>query len=350
MSNKSNKILRLENIDKVILFGGSRLLVAASDKIREIGLEILVYTSPRHAEEGIERNGKKFIDILNEKNIKCIITQDINSESSLINEISNNTIGLGFGEAWSFSKTIIDAFDGKLLDFMCIPLPRYRGGAHYSWLILSGQREWGCCIQVINEDMIQGEFDSGEIIKRRYYSFPDECRLPEDFFDYAEKENIRLIENFICEIKGNVQYQLEEINEEQSLFFSRLNTVQNGWIDWSWSGKEIERFICAFDEPYVGAGTMIEGNVVRLKSAKLIEGEKDFHPFQSGLIARIEEDKSIVVITTDGLLKIMTLNNSEGVNINKSVRLGARFFTPKEKLEEAMSFRASYGAWGLTNG
>ena len=47
---------------------------------------------------------------------------------------------------------------------MGIPLPRYRGGAHFSWMIMQNEKNNGACLQLINEDMVQGVYDSGEIL------------------------------------------------------------------------------------------------------------------------------------------------------------------------------------------
>ena len=49
---------------------------------------------------------------------------------------------------------------------------------------------------------------------------------------------------------------------------------------------DVERFICAFDEPYVGASTNLNGDIVRIKSVCLSQQDGFFHHFQSGLIYR----------------------------------------------------------------
>ncbi|MGE5473210.1 MAG: hypothetical protein ACM3UU_03200 [Ignavibacteriales bacterium] len=349
MESRSNKLLQIENINKIILFGGSSLLAAACKNFKEIGLKTLVYTSPRHAQEIIGINGEKLSEALDKMSVCYFISEDINLEQGLLKEIDQNTLGLGLGEAWSFNKKIIDLFDGRLMDFMSIPLPRYRGGAHYTWAILRDERNWGCNIQVINEDMVQGEFDSGEIVKSREYVFPKNCRIPQDFFDYAEKQDMDFVLEFISEISLGKTFELKEIKEEESLYFPRLNTIQHGWIDWSWSGEEIERFICAFDCPYAGAGTTLNNSQVRLKGAYMESDEDVFHPFQNGLITRINKDGSIMIATTNGHLKIDEIFDETGVLINNKLKTGMRFYTPQEKIQSAMTFQAEYGVWGLKN-
>ena len=38
-------------------------------------------------------------------------------------------------------------------------------------------------------------------------------------------------------------------DEKNSSYWPRLNSKIHGWIDWSWSPKEISDFIKAFDDP-----------------------------------------------------------------------------------------------------
>ena len=76
------------------------------------------------------------------------------------------------------------------------------------------------------------------------------------------------------------------------LYFPRLHTAANGWINWQWSAVEIERFCNAFDEPYPGAGTFCKDVEVRLRDVSLAQGESvSCHPFSAGLIVRIHREQ-----------------------------------------------------------
>ena len=48
---------------------------------------------------------------------------------------------------------------------MGIPLPKYRGGAHFTWMILQNEKNNGACFRIINENSEQGVFDSGDKIE-----------------------------------------------------------------------------------------------------------------------------------------------------------------------------------------
>ncbi|MBT6206876.1 MAG: DUF4910 domain-containing protein [Francisellaceae bacterium] len=125
-------IVKYNKINKVILFGGAPLLVSTVKYLQEVNLDVLVYTSPRHAAEVLGCSGVTLKQSLDSLGVRYYSVKDINSDESVLSEITSNTLGIGMGEAWSFCSDIINKFGGMLLDFMGIPHPRYRGGAHYT--------------------------------------------------------------------------------------------------------------------------------------------------------------------------------------------------------------------------
>ncbi len=333
--------------DKVILFGGSLTLVGLAQWLKSEHMKVFIYTSPRHAAEPLGTDGKTLAERLDRLELSYIETEDINAQHELVDEITPTTMGIGIGEAWSFDAEIIEAFGGRLLDYMGIPLPRYRGGAHYTWMILREDRDSGCCLQVINTDMVQGVFDSGEIVKSRSFQFPQTARIPDDYFDAEVEQAILFIKEFLVEVQQGKDFILKDLDESKSLYLPRLYTIKQGWIDWSWSGRDIERFIRAFDSPYMGASTIMDGDRVFLKDAHLEGTEAPFHPFQSGLITRLSEEEGAVVATREGHLHIKRVFDEKGQSLLPTLNAGMRFFTPLDQLEKALTYKATYGSKGL---
>jgi RimJ/RimL family protein N-acetyltransferase/methionyl-tRNA formyltransferase len=338
--------MRYNNINKVILFGGSLTLLGTIKYLKNENMNTLVYTSPRHASEILDESGTTINNELRELGVPFIVTDDINTENALLDEITPETLGIGFGEAWSFDKNIVNKFNGKLLDYMAIPLPRYRGGAHFTWMILRNDRQGSCNLQLVNTETIQGVYDSGEILKNKKYVFPEGIN-PKYYFDVEVREGVAFIAEFLDEIKSGKEFSLTKLNEDESLYLPRLNTLKNGWIDWAWSGEEISRFIRAFDTPYKGASTRVDGTRVFLKGAELDTKEKQFHPFQSGIITRITEKEGVVTATRSGHLKIKNVLNGNGELINSSLHTGLRFYTKPDDIQKAMEFKSEYGTKGL---
>jgi methionyl-tRNA formyltransferase len=334
--------MRFPPISSVILFGGAPILVAAAQRCRDRGLAVTVFTSPRHAAEVVTDDGRSLETMLAADGFTVVITDDLAAEQAeLLSRIDDHCLGLGFGEAWSFPPAIIAAFGGRLLDFMGIPHPRYRGGAHYTWMILRGDRRMGCNLQVINAEMVQGEHDSGAMVCSGSYELPPTVRTPQDYFDAAVPHEVAFIEAFLDRVAAGEDFAAQLPDESRSLFLPRLHTGRNGWIDWRWSGQEIERFICAFDRPYPGAGTRCEGRELRLRYARLLADEGPFHPFQSGLVTRIQTNGSVVA-TSDGHLLIGEVREAGGHTV--ALRPGQRLFTPNADLEAALLDRVNYGA------
>ena len=339
--------MRFDPVKKVILFGGSLTLVGLAEWLITKNIEVLIYTSPRHAREILTENKLTLSQLLKSKRIKYTITNNINKDKSIFKVVNNKTLGIGIGEAWSFDQKIIKLFSGKLLDFMGIPLPRYRGGAHYTWMIMSGERKNGVRLQIINKDMVQGKFDSGKIVYSLDYLMSKNELLPIHFFKREVKEGLKVLKIFLEKVKQGKNFKLKSINENESLFMPRLNTILNGWINWQWTGKEIESFIRSFDNPYKGASTRILGKKIHLKDVKLLKKGIKFHPFQSGIILRITKNDGLIVATTDGELGIKKVLDTSGKDIKNKFFPGNRMLTYHKDFESALRYSVDYGTKGL---
>ena len=140
------------------------------------------------------------------------IVDDICSNNIFQSLISETTLGIGIGEAWRFDKETIDKFNGRLLDYMGIPLPHYRGGAHFSWMILMGCKDGGCYLETVDENTEQGVCDTGLVIKSKEYQFPDTVRIPQDYFDYAFIEDMGFFIEFFKEMKNGKEFEIRSIN------------------------------------------------------------------------------------------------------------------------------------------
>jgi len=338
--------MRYDPIDNIILFGGSLTIVGLAEWLKNESVDVKIYTSKRHSIERLTKD-KNLEDLINEINVPYVITEDINIENTLTDEITPNTIGIGIGEAWSFNPSIIDAFGGKLLDFMGIPLPRYRGGAHYTWMILADEKNNGMRLQVINEEMIQGVFDSGEIVDSIDYQMLETDVKPSDYFAREVKESIEFIKSFLLEAREGKDFELKAIDESKSLYLPRLYTDVHAWIDWRrWNANEIERFIRAFDDPYMGARTTMNGSSIRLKDAVLISDSVNYHPFQSGLVVRKYNDQ-VMICCSGGMVAVSKITDDDGNDLMNSINIGDRLFTSEDAIEKSLNYSAVYDSAGL---
>ncbi|MCZ2481747.1 hypothetical protein G9H64_02160 [Aquirufa nivalisilvae] len=334
--------MKFGNISHVILLGGSRCTAELALYIKQSGiLRFDLFTAPRQLSDIIYPSGLTFEGYLKQNEIEYSVTEDINHCDSFLNSVTESSLAIGLGEAWSFKPEVIALFEGRLIDLMGIRLPQYRGGAHYTWQILRGNRIGACNLQVINEEMIQGVFDSGEIIKFKEYLFPNEARIPDDYFAFATSQEILFIKEFIDEISAGHHFHTFKLQENFSMYFPRLHTLKNAFIDWQWDSLDIEKFVCAFDDPYAGVSTQINDKMVRIKKARFETNDGPFHPFQCGLIYKIYQG-NLYVSTRQGTIILSEVNDTSGNAVIHELRTGDRFFTPQEWIENGLTTKIEY--------
>ncbi len=337
--------MRVGPVERVVLFGGGPIFARMVKEAKDLGMDPHVFAVKRHMDEEVE-NGVTLSEFLDREGVYSKLESDINSAADLKDVVTPGTIGIGVGEAYTFSKETLDLFGGKVFDFMTIRLPKYRGGAHFTWQILMRNRIGSWNIQIVNEEMVPGVFDSGEILTSREFIIPAEARIPQHFFDVYEDEALKLFHDFLIEVKDGKNYTLSSVQEQFAEYYPRLHTMHHGLIDWSWSGDEIERFISAFDEPYPGSSTYLDGRRLFLKGAQADPTEGSFHPFMAGMIYRIYGGK-VFVAAKDGGIIVSTVKDENGNDFIPNLRVGMRLFTPAAELEKAMLYNAEYDASGL---
>ena len=333
--------LVLKGIDTFLLFGGSPLLANAAVALKKPGVRVLAVTSPRHAREPADPAGKPLDRRLKEEGIELLVCERL-EDSGVLEKITPTTLGLSMGAAWIFSKEWIARFDGRLLNLHGARLPQDRGGGGFSWYILRGNRVGCCLIHQVDEGI-----DTGPIVKFREFLFPASCRIPRDYMEVYVRQNLEFLSGFFSEMRGGGSFPLTPQLPYLSTYWPRLSTDHHGVIDWSWTGRQIEQFICAFDEPYRGASTWIGDRRLFLKGCDLCLTEGTFHPFQTGLIYR-KSGGALFVASGEGALVIRSVTDDPGRDALEELKVGDRFHTPREILEAARKFRAVYSGAGLT--
>jgi hypothetical protein len=189
------------------------------------------------------------------------------------------------------------------------------------------------------------DIDRGPIIASESFELPNNTKLPIDYERYNISKGYEFLKKFIQEVDEGEKFQLrkEEIEWDEKEYFPRLQTTKSGWIDWNWSGENIEKFCNSFDSPYPGAQTRLNGKkTLTLKNVTLIK-TAGYHPYCSGIIINIRRNKYIEIATNSGILRVRDWKNKEANSVTP--RLGDRLITPNEDLESA-KYRIRYGVDG----
>jgi len=337
--------MHIEKPEVIVFFGGGQLMIDLPVIALDKGYEVLVFAVKRHLDEEVAR-GKSLACQLQKEGITFYQQADINLAPQL-QELKNRSIlGIGIGENYTFAQKTIEIFNGQIFDLMTINLPQYRGGAHFTWQILRKEKIGAWKLQEINEYMVPGKFDSGRIVDSMKFKLPKELRIPKDYFVFYNTKAKSFFKNFLANVDAAKEFDLSILDESESSFFPRQYSLIQAFINWNWSAEEIERFICAFDQPYSGAMTFLNNSKVYLGSVHLSKSEASFHPYMSGLIYRASEEK-VFVCGNGGSLEISDIRDSSGESIILSTLVGSRFFTPSNSLEQSLSYCAEYDENGL---
>jgi methionyl-tRNA formyltransferase len=330
--------MQFGKIDKFILFGGGQRLVNFLCEAK--GFEVQVFSSPRLLANQLDDENITVEEYFIRENVDYKNLERI-SAVDLQNCMNENSLGISFGAPWIFKNDILDLFGDRLINGHGTRLPKNRGGASFSWQIMRKDRT-GCHLFHV----IDGGIDTGNIVYSRVYDFPDACRTPKDYKDHHQNTEVDFFKDFVGKVASNHDFQDEIQDESISTYFPRLATEHNGWINWNWSAEEIEQFICAFDEPFMGASTLLNGSRVFLKRATVDTTDGTFHPFMSGLVYR-KETSRIFIAAKNASIIIEQLIDEDGLDRIQKLRIGSRLHTPSTYLDDANGFRAVFTPMGL---
>lgn len=334
--------MKFRPVEKVILLGGGSLLIRVAEMLRN-RYPILIVTSPRHDSERISMPDGELLlsEYIENAGMEKLVVERLSDAESASLGINDGTLAFSIGAAWIFKQPFIDLFRGQLLNFHGARLPQERGGGGFSWRIMRGDRQGYSLIH-----QVECGIDDGDIVLCNLYTFPSGCRTPQDYMQYSNEKYLETIDSFLKMVEEGKEFKLFRQQEHFSTYWPRLNTGINGFINWAWKDDEIERFILAFDEPFAGASTYISGKLVRLKSPHLSVIDGGFHPFQCGLVFRVDSLGCHVALR-DGSLIVGRVLGEDGKDCLGEISPGDRFITPMEKLEKALAYRPIYTPQGL---
>jgi methionyl-tRNA formyltransferase len=194
--------------------------------------------------------------------------------------------------------------------------------------------------------MIDAGIDSGDIVKRKYFIFPQSCKIPIDYDEYTAVLDKKFMEEFLGEVKAGKSFKRISQKEEESTYFPRLHTKSQGFINWDWCTDDIVKFIRAFDDPYPGASCYWKEKRIFLKKCEAVKEHVAFHPFIAGLVYRKLSGKLFIASKPDGII-IHDAKDENGESVLEKIRIGDRLFTPNEDLEKAKRFHPIYTPDGL---
>ncbi len=323
--------MKFTKFNHIVVFGGSQITLEFLKLLKKKKINFHYFTNKRQLSDNLINNSS-LKNNLKKNEIRFFETEDINKNKLIKKVFTGRSLGLGFGQPWVFKKELLKLMNPNLVDFMGIPLPKFRGGAHYTWMILNKNFTGGCFIQNINENTIQGASDSGSYYDYTYYNYPRNLKTPKDFFNYSVLKEINFLKKFLKKISNDNSFRLKKFNKKDSVYFPRLISKLNSFINWDLNIDELVRFINAFSDPYPGAITFLNNRKVYLKNAR-IHKNNNFHSYSAGIITNIYE-KKLFICAKGGIIKATGIFLGNKKSINK-LKIGDRFSTELKLLQLA---------------
>ncbi len=332
---KQNNNFFIKNLKSVIFFGESKNLKDFIEINKKLDIQSIIITTSHQSK--LISNDLKFTvyNKLDDK-LKNFISSKLNPKETLF---------ISLGARYIFdNENIQKFFHNNLVNFHFTRLPLDAGSGGFSWQIMREDRIHNQLVHLIDSSI-----DTGPIISHQKSLFPKHCQIPQDYEEYKIKKSKVFYSDFISKVIKGHEFPLIYQTNYLGSYNPRLNTLKNGFIDWSIQSNDIFNFINAFDDPYEGASTYInrgDFGKLHIKKVHLHGGESSNHPYMSGLVLR--HDKDWIVVATNGkyclLIEEVLLKNR---NILSEIRVGDRFFTPKVKIDDSMSKRIFYDSKGL---
>ncbi len=339
---------RYGDTKSIVLIGGGDLMLHTAIVARNSGFTVTVVLAPRHAKETLPVAGTLTGATFKKNGFPSMVMENINEVADLSGFYwtGDDALGLCFGPAWVFSDAVRVCFGRGMMNYHPVPVPKFLGGAHYTWQIMHGDRNGACVLQEITQAV-----NAGPILRRHTFPYSDGARIPQDYFDENDRAGREFFDQVVRDIRDDVAFPLSLLDDlaDDREYYPRLHTARNAYIDWTWTVAEIAQFCDAFAAPYEGAASFLNGAEIRLSDVNVSEKRPDMHPFGAGVIIRRRQNAAWVS-AAGGILKVGCARFDDGTDAMGYIKEGSRLLTPWSVLEEATTFSPIITGDGITNG
>lgn len=322
--------------NKVVLLGsgvGVKFIIESLIQNKELGYHVAaIVTHPfkDHAEDIdiLEKRADYYgeyaynvFDAPKDYGIELLESDDVNNENTRdwISQF-NPAYLISVGCRNIIRKQFLAQFPNRVLNIHTTPLPKYRGAANDSWMILNGlwgTKQYGCA------HFIDEGIDTGNIVAKSYYTVPDRS-YPVDVF----KMRMNAFKHLLVEALQNLKdpsFKGEKQLVDEAIYFPRLYTPVDGKISFEkYSGEELERFVFAFGYPFDGAHCFFEEEKINVLDVEF-KNDLKFHSFASGIIFGKNENNEYKVAVKGGYLLLKKIEvKGEVIAQNKLFKLGKK--------------------------
>ncbi len=189
-------------------------------------------------------------------------------------------------------------------------LPRHRGASPVQTSILSGDRETGVTIMMMDEGM-----DTGAILSQRALPIEDD----DDAMTLMDKLALLGAEMILPAIEGLCDGTLQPVPQDESrATLTRILTREDGEIDWTRPAEAIHNQIRGL-YPWPGAYTVVDGKRLKIHRSRVLkpgDPESDSLPHEAiGLMPGTvctNGGQTIQVVCGSGVLELLEIQPDAG--------------------------------------
>jgi methionyl-tRNA formyltransferase len=286
----------MKKTSKTVVFFGSGPVAAQSLRLllEDFTIEaVITKPKPEH-----HRGEPPVLSICRRFNLAAYTPASKKELSSLFAQTTLlSQIGLVIDYGIIIGRDVIDAFPLGIVNSHFSLLPEWRGADPISFAILSGQKQTGISLMLIDEKM-----DEGPLIAQATYDISPTETTPELTENLIELSHKTLQEILPLYIEGSIesapQSQINIANKTTPTYSRKLDKT-DGTISWSKPAEVLEHEIRAYLD-WPKSRTSIANKDVIITSARVIKIQGKPGTF-------VVQDKKIIAYCDKDALEIITL-------------------------------------------
>lgn len=224
-----------------------------------------------------------FKKLSNEIGLKLHVAKNRQQSERIIEKVRPE-LCLVVGWYWFISKTALDAVPFGFIGIHNSLLPKLRGGSPLIWPIIRNEKKVGFSFFSFTPGMDDGPiWAQGNV-------FVDEQDYISDVLKKLEEKTIQALRVNYLQILNGSSKPVEQNHEQATYCAQRF--PNDGNIDWHKPAQDVYNFIRAQSDPYPGAFTYYEAQMLKIWKAKVFDKQYYGTP---GQVARIASDGVYVI-------------------------------------------------------
>jgi methionyl-tRNA formyltransferase len=246
----------MKKMSQTIVFFGSGPVAAASLDLLAQDFEVeAVITKPKPDHH---RGDFPVIELAQRLGLKCYTPANKHELSELFTtKPVTSKLGVVIDYGLIINQDVIDYFPLGIVNSHFSLLPEWRGADPITFSVLSGQKETGVSLMIINDKM-----DEGKLLAQKTLAIDAEMTTP-----MLTNALIKLSNDLLSDtLPAYMADRIKPYEQQGEPTYSRKLTKQDGIIDWSKPAEVIEREIRGFIE-WPKSQTTLAGKDITITAA-----------------------------------------------------------------------------------